>query len=410
MGYDYRIVVHRAGVDSVEDERGKRYCIDYLCCWEWIWNEVCCSTQREESLMSTFEVKVRQLDDILPHPNADKLELAVVGGYRAVVKKGEFKPGDLALYIPTDSVIRMDVAEGLGVQPYLVGKQKNRVKAIRLRGEVSQGIVVPFDTFDAVMVKLGFGYQSHKADVDYANELAIIKYEEEIPIEMQGHVRPWPEYLDHYDVENVNHPDCINLFQPGEEVVATEKLHGTNMAVSIGPGLDEGEQVFVCSRRLAIKESENNLYWIAAKKHKLIDAVTNLWNGLVAHYGYNERNDVTIRGEVVGIQDIKYGFTRSEPGFYAFDIRINGAYIPSTLFKSICRRYEIPTVVEVFQGPYDYDLLKRIAQMPSAMNGELREGIVVRPIEERRDDKIGRVILKFLNEDYLTRKEGTELH
>lgn len=361
--------------------------------------------------MSTFEVKVRTLDNILPHPNADKLELAVIGGYHAVVKKGEFKPGDLALYIPTDSVIRMDVAEGLGIQPYLVGKQKNRVKAIRLRGEVSQGIVVPFDVFDSVMVKLGFGYQSHKADVDYANELAIIKYEEEIPIEMQGHIRPWPEYLDHYDVENVNHPDCFHLLRAGEEVVATEKLHGTNMAVSIGPGLDEGEQVFVCSRRLAIKESENNLYWIAARKHNLPETLRQMASELGPFWGDGIAVfDITIRGEVVGIQDIKYGFTRSDPGFYAFDIRLNGRYLDPEEFELMCRKYHIPRVAEVFRGPYDYDLLKRLAQMPSAMNGELREGIVVRPMEERADLKVGRVILKFLNEDYLTRKEGTELH
>lgn len=372
--------------------------------------------------MSFFECKIRQLNEVLPHSNADKLELAVIGGYRAVVRKGEFKAGDHALYIPTDAVLIQSVAEGLGIAPYLVGKNKNRVKAIRLRGEVSQGIVIPPATVLAyarvwfqecqvtsarmsmeAIIKLE--HLMVQPEADLTEFLQIVKYEEELPVEMRGHVRRWPEYLDHFDVENVNHPDCISILQPGEEVYTTEKLHGTNMAVSIGPGLEEGESVFVCSRRLALKESQNNLYWIAAREYGLPAIVVRMKQGLGAE-------NVTVRGEVVGIQDLKYGYARSRPGFFAFDIQINGYYCPPQEFKFLCQQYDIPMVAELYHGPYDYGYLKDLAEGYTTVGTEshIREGIVVRPAHERRDNKIGRVILKFLNEEYLTRKEGSELH
>lgn len=382
--------------------------------------------------MSFFECKIRQLNEVLPHPNADKLELAVIGGYRAVVRKGEFKAGDYALYIPTDAVLIQSVAEGLGIAPYLVGKNKNRVKAIRLRGEVSQGIVISTSTVltyarvwfqecqvsRARMSMEAIAKLEHlmvQFDTDLTEFLQIVKYEEEIPIEMKGHVRRWPEYLDHFDVENVNHPDCINVLQSGEEVYVTEKLHGTNMAVSIGPGLEEGESVYVCSRRLALKESQANLYWIAARKYNLPVILQQMVFHYYDLYGApidEVGGEITIRGEVVGVQDLKYGFARGEPGFFAFDIRIDSRYLQPERFKEVCQRYRIPMVQELYHGPYDYEHLKALAEGYTTVGTEshIREGIVVRPAHERRDNKIGRVILKFLNEEYLTRKEGSELH
>lgn len=97
--------------------------------------------------MSQFAVEVVVLDDVVPHPNADALDLAVIGGYRAVVKKGVFKKGDSVVYIPEDALVPEDILEHIGLTGRLAGKQKNRVKAIRLRGELSQGIVVRLKDF-----------------------------------------------------------------------------------------------------------------------------------------------------------------------------------------------------------------------------------------------------------------------
>ncbi|MFD0850638.1 RNA ligase (ATP), partial [Actinomadura adrarensis] len=90
--------------------------------------------------MSTLRVTAERLT-IHPHGNADALELAQVGLYRAVVGKGQFQSGDWALYIPEGSVLPDELIAELGLDGKLAGSKKNRVKAVRLRGELSQGIV-----------------------------------------------------------------------------------------------------------------------------------------------------------------------------------------------------------------------------------------------------------------------------
>src|ERR1700728_669342 len=90
--------------------------------------------------MSTFAVTLEQLT-IHEHTNADALELAQVGLCRAVVLKGQFKTGDYALYIPEQAVLPDELIEELGLVGRLAGPQHNRVKAVRLRGQLSQGIV-----------------------------------------------------------------------------------------------------------------------------------------------------------------------------------------------------------------------------------------------------------------------------
>lgn len=364
--------------------------------------------------MSTFAVKSYILNEILAHPNADALELAVIGGYRAVVKKGIFKVGDIVVYIPNDSVVPEFTANELGIMPYLVGKSKNRVKAIRLRGEVSQGIVLPWE------VVANFTPKYHelaipKEDVDFTEMLGITKYEEPIPAQMSGRVRSWPGYLDKYDIENVNNPDFIHVFEHGELVFATEKIHGSNMSVSIGEGLKDGEYAFVCSRNMALQEHTNNVYWMAAQKYHLITKLYDMLNSSTIFH-VNETPltsvEITIRGELVGTQDLKYGFDMSDPGFFAFDLRIMGLYAPYSFFVELCNQFEIPRVPEIYRGPYDYTVLKKLSSGMSTIPGanHIREGIVVKPEQEKYIHGIGRKFVKFINEDYLVRKGGTELH
>lgn len=98
--------------------------------------------------MAEFEVKVVKIDRIEDHPNADALELAVIGGYRAIVKLGEFEAGDLAVYIPEAAIVPDWLLKRMGLEGKLAGKDKNRVKAIKLRGILSQGLVLPLEYGD----------------------------------------------------------------------------------------------------------------------------------------------------------------------------------------------------------------------------------------------------------------------
>jgi len=95
--------------------------------------------------MSTFAVKATRIRSIEPIEGADMIELAVVGDYRSVVRKGDYKSGQLAVYIPEGAVLPEWLIERMGLTGKLAGKQKNRVKAVRLRGCLSQGLLYPVD-------------------------------------------------------------------------------------------------------------------------------------------------------------------------------------------------------------------------------------------------------------------------
>lgn len=175
--------------------------------------------------MSSFSCDVVKLD-IEPHPDADALDLARIGDYRAVVAKGMFKSGDMAVYIPEASVLPGPVIEKLGLVGRLAGSNKNRVKAIKLRGVLSQGLVYPIKN-NLLELPDGKTIQVKVGD-DVSAELGIKKYEPEIPVAMAGEVfNLGTENTLAFDVENIKKfPD---FFNEGECVEITEKF----MAVSV---------------------------------------------------------------------------------------------------------------------------------------------------------------------------------
>lgn len=168
--------------------------------------------------MSTLAVTAERLT-ILPHPNADALELAQVGGYRAVVAKGAYVTGDYAIYIPEQAIIPDPLIEELGLTGRLAGGKHNRVKAITLRGELSQGIVCrPMALAQYDMA------QAEATRFDFAELLGITKWVPEVPASMAGKMMAAPGLLAWIEIENIKrYPD---MFVPGEPVTASEKLHG----------------------------------------------------------------------------------------------------------------------------------------------------------------------------------------
>jgi len=101
--------------------------------------------------MATFDVKVVKIQKIEEHGNADALEIATIHGFRSVVKKNQYRAGDLAVYIPEAALIPEYLLKRLGMwdneksKGRLNGPDGNRVKAIRLRGVVSQGILLELE-------------------------------------------------------------------------------------------------------------------------------------------------------------------------------------------------------------------------------------------------------------------------
>lgn len=396
--------------------------------------------------MSTFSVPIKRIRAIEPHPNADAIELAVVDGYRSIVKKGEFAAGDLIAYLPESAILPewllrragfWDETKGIG---RLNGKQGNRIKAIRLRGELSQGICLP------TIVASGKGQDPHNGhDVlfrhlegnpaetgaklvvsegdDVSGWLGIVKYEPPVPVAMAGEVFNAGSHLTlDFDVENwKSFPEVL---QPGEEVVFTEKLHGTFTGVAILPyehahqeAFGEKRNILIFSKGLGAKglvfknneRNANNLYARATR-----DLITRI-DALQRENDQGVTVPNFILGETYGpgVQDLAYG---KAIGFRVFAVAYG--YRDQLTFQnwssvtgSLKEAFGFETVPELYCGPFSEAVMREHTDGVTTLDAEhLREGIVMVPLQERRDPNIGRVCLKSVSGDYLTRKGGTEFN
>jgi RNA ligase (TIGR02306 family) len=354
--------------------------------------------------MSTLRVTAEVLT-VHEHPNADALELAQVGLYRAVVAKGAYRTGEAALYIPEQAVLPAGLIEELGLTGRLAGGAANRVKAVRLRGELSQGIVCRPRALAGVDLM-----RAAKEGTDFAELLGVTKWVPPVPPTMNGEVESAPELLPWVDIENIRrYPD---VFAPGEPVVVTEKLHGSACLVTY---VADADRVHVSSkgfgsRSLALKEDPRNLYWRAVRAHGVAEAAARLAGRLGARR-------VGIFGEVygAGVQDLTYGADGRRDdalGYAVFDVcaEIDGTVRwldPAELLAG-----ELPLVPRLYEGPFDIDRVLEWATGRETVSGRglhLREGVVVRPAEERHSPVTGgRAIAKAVSPAYLTRKGGTE--
>ncbi|MFS4094953.1 RNA ligase (ATP) [Streptomyces sp. AF1A] len=353
--------------------------------------------------MSTLRVTAELLT-VHEHPNADALELAQVGLYRAVVAKGAYRTGEAAVYIPEQAVLPPGLIEELGLTGRLAGSAADRVKAVRLRGELSQGIVCRPKALAGVDL-----VRAAAERTDFSERLGITKWVPPIPPTMSGDVEPAPDLLPWVDIENIQR--CPDIFPPGEPVVLTEKLHGSACLLTYAA---EEDRAYVSSKgfgakSLALKEDPRNLYWRAVRGHGVAEVAARLAERLGARR-------VGIFGEVfgAGVQDLTYGADgrRDTLGYAAFDVsaEIDGAV--RWLDTAALLDGELPVVPRLYEGPYDIGRVLEFASGRETVSGRelhLREGVVIRPAQERYSPVTGgRAIAKAVSPAYLTRKGGTE--
>lgn len=353
--------------------------------------------------MSTLRVTAEVLT-VHEHPNADALELAQVGLYRAVVAKGAFRTGDTAVYIPEQAVLPGGLIEELGLTGRLAGSGSDRVRAVRLRGELSQGIVCRPKALADVDLD-----RAARDGTDFAERLGIVKWVPPIPPTMNGDVEHAPDLLPWVDIENIQR--FPGIFAPGEAVVLTEKLHGSACLLTY---VAEQGRVHVSSKgfgakSLALKEDPRNLYWRAVRGHGVPEAAARLAERLGARR-------VGIFGEVygAGVQDLAYGADgrRETLGYAVFDVSAEIDGVVRWLDAARLLDGELPLVPRLYEGPYGIERVLEVASGRETVSGRglhLREGVVIRPATERYSAVTGgRAIAKAVSPAYLTRKGGTE--
>lgn len=358
--------------------------------------------------MADWGVFYRKLE-IFPHPNADSLEIARAGNYQFVVRKGEYWNGEGAFVIPEKSILSGALRERY--QDYLVGPEKNRVKSVKLRGELSMGILMSpktmFELFGpnqaAMVVQYG---------VDYSEHFGVTKYEPPIPLELAGQVAPVPDgnYSKH-DVEQFS--VYRDELKPEDRVVITEKIHGSQAAYTLtykGDFFVTSKGLF--DRQLMLKESDTNAYWRAGNS-------VGIRERLEAYQ--REREDLTgiiptvqAFGEVVPVQGGNWTYGFNSPTLLVFDIRHEG--------KSVNFYEDGPDIPPYFSdiwvpilhigllGDADLESLCKGNECVSRKELHIREGIVVRPDIMRYAKDGTRLFLKVINPAYSKKETGEEIN
>jgi RNA ligase (TIGR02306 family) len=406
--------------------------------------------------MSTFEVPILRIDDVYDHPNADRLSILRIRGYEAIANKNpdgthRYAKGEPIIYVPEGAVVPdrhlqergyWKDADGKGM---LAGSRGNRVKAINLRGILSQGLVwkvSAVSSFDTDLVIVGYGSlddpmpavgpddiisSSTKVRIggNVAEFFGIEKYVPVVPTSMDGRMKGVFETRFDYDIENIKaYPD---LFQAGEEVVVTEKLHGTFARISYLPKMEPDEELFGDGRVaistkgmgadgltfIDVPANENNLYvrFLAPLAMLLQDYGDAVFPGEAIH----------LMGEVFGpgVQDLHYGLT--DKTFRAFDVHIGGVFMDEDDKEAVFGSLEMERVPVLYKGPFDRALMDKLAagtttvgrKLDSEVGPNIREGVVITAAgdQAKRTDDLGRrvrPILKHVSPEYLTRKGGTE--
>lgn len=327
--------------------------------------------------MSTHSINIIEIEQVLAHGNAERLEIVPIGGWQAVVKKGDFKPGDKAIYIEPDYTVPTDLEEfAFLAKP---GRDRHRLKAVRLRGVLSYGLLIPVP---ADLDDLPVG-------TNVMEPLMIERWEPEIKVNMSGDQLPpteWPKtHAPVFDIESLQKfPDIL---QPGEPVIVTEKIHGANARYTFVDGT----------------------FYVGSRNHWLKDS-TNMW-ARAAHAGTRIRTwcqanpGVVLYGEIYGnVQSLKYGLDRGAFAFSAFAATKGGQWVDQKeLFRTLAA-LGVKTTPILYEGPYDVDAIKAVAEQDSqvaVISGHMMEGVVIVPASERFDINLGkRVALKHISNRY----------
>ena len=311
---------------------------------------------------------IRKIDEIRPIEGADAIECAVVGGWTVVVKKGEYKAGDLAVYCEIDSWIPLELAPFLqkGDRGYEYnGVQGNRLRTVKLRGQLSQGLLLPLEPTCANIESELF------EGLDVSFPLNIQKWEAPIPAQLAGEVRGvFPGVIPKTDQERIQNltAEVAEWTAKGLTFEVTEKLDGSSMTVYVF-NEDEG----VCSRNLNLRETAGNTLWAVARREQLIENIR-----------LSGRN-LALQGELIGegIQGNPYKIKGQD--FYLFDIYDidKGRYFTPRERRLFAYEYEIkhtPLIPECLEKDLGTGSVAEIllwAEAKSFLNDKTeREGLV----------------------------------
>lgn len=322
---------------------------------------------------------IQRIRELVPIPGADAILKASVLGWDVVVKKGEFQDGDLCVYCEIDSLLPDKPAFAF-LKPYGM-----RIRTVRLRGQVSQGICFPLTVLPSG--------QEIVEGLEVTEILGVSKYEPPMPANLAGIAKgPFPSWFPKTDETRVQVlQERLDTFH-GTACYLAEKLDGSSATYY----WRDGEFGF-CSRNLELLPDPKNSLWKFAEQSKLPEKLAALGQ------------DIALQGEIIGegIQGNKYGLKGQTVYFFnAFDIQ-NYRYLDFQEFQDLLEQLglkSVPILNKSYALSNNISELVQLSVGKSVFKPVRREGLVIRPLQEERD-ATGRVSFKVINPEFLLKYE-----
>lgn len=412
--------------------------------------------------MSTFSVPVTKIREILPHDNATALEIAKVYDWNVIVQKGRYKAGDVVIYVPVDSILPWDLENKIFPPESKIKLRHSRVRSIKIRGQISQGMIIDLDDVKDLI----FPFQKtwvYESDIDVSTYLGITKYEppaHEIPANMKvGQPKKKlgnPNFKKYTDIENFKYYD--RMFQDGEDVYVSEKLHGTSFRAGWYPMV--ANTLWKKIKKFFNKLPEYEFCWgsrtiqIQVKgKHGGVNIPSqgvnfdDVYTKIVKQNNLKEviPHGYAVYGEIVGdgiqkgytygcgpkehklyvydVMDTKtgkyldyfredhHGFTFASSTEHAFNL-VAPDPVAEPLFPMLLMAWGLERVPELYVGPFSKDVIDSLRDGDSTIPGQrIREGVVIKPLVEKTC-RIGRKVLKYISDAYYLKNQenGTDFH
>jgi len=376
--------------------------------------------------MSDWEPQIVKIEKVERHPDADALDIVtILGDYPVITKRDEYKVGDLAAYIPIDSIVP-DLSNFYFLCPkvyekyeedgevkqrqlgpkYLLGQvpEKYRIiKAKKIRGIYSQGMLIDYCDFPPYDK-----WKNDKANApispgDTITEIiGLKKWEESEEENLPGlkkrdaNIKKAPQSwtMPHYDINGIRkYLDCL---QEKEEIVLTEKIHGSNGGFSW-----DGERLWVKSRNYYKEQDEDDMWWDIAIRYDLENKLRN-YPGLV-FFG-------EIYGQVKGFRYdtvIAKGRLMTKVRFFDIWDTKKMRYLDYDDRIKVLLEAGLDPVPELYRGPWlGKEVMYPLAEGLTTLGGKhIREGWVLNTMTERYEPRLdSRMQVKLVGEAYNLQK------
>lgn len=375
--------------------------------------------------MSTISVEVVEIASVTAHPNADRLDLITFKGmgWQCVSQRGKFQPGQRAVYFPIDSVLpdalMQKIFSGDGKTSTPSG---GRIRTIRLRGLVSQGLVVRPEEIGLT--------DTLKVGTDLTETLGVKKYEAPQKGIPQISTRLKPRRSRKILHEAFSRFTDLQHFQKHAwllksaheetkaDVVGHCKLHGVSSRygwLRRTSWWDRFREWLGFEPRWVFLMGSRNVDMEVGEDTQIHASLpSSMYSKICREYGLQQRipKGYVVYGEIIGDKVQKgygYGHSSGQMSLYIYDVKQGKRWLDDWEIDQFCKNTGLKRVACVYRGPYDVDAMMRTAYGPDPLfpMQKVREGVVFRLAQEYERHGT-RLVFKYVSPDFLLSKAADE--